>query len=227
MIRRTGVRPGLERVLHDDEDGAEQLPARPAQGAPYLRGERVRDLDEVFERDGEEAERRRAQQRGDDERRRDAPRGGGRREDEPDVRGRDDGDEGLDRAQVVLEAVGDRGDDRRRDEADDDQDAAGDAGVGLGEAVRGEDLVQEGGDAVEEADVDGEGDEYEPEFERPDEFYGCFDEGCLWGEGGCAWRCGRRRGEEDGRDACDGGLFRFLRTSVSSLQRVLFRYHSQ
>lgn len=43
--------------------------------------------------------------------------------------------------------------------------------------MRGEDLVQQRGDAVEEANVDGEGDEDEPEFERFEELYYGGEEG--------------------------------------------------
>lgn len=115
----------------------------------------------------------------------------------------------------MLEAVCDRGDDCGRDEPDDDEDPAGDAGVGLGEAVRGEDLVQEGGDAVEEADVDGEGDEDEPEFEGLEDFGGRCEEGCFWGEGGCAWWCGRSCGKEDGWDACESRLIWMLDIQIN------------
>jgi hypothetical protein len=97
----------------------------------------------------------------------------------------------------VLVAVCDWGDDGGRDEADDYEDCAGDAGFCFGEAVGAEDLVEEGGDAVEEADVDGEGDEDLPEFAGCEELACCDAEGdlrgCAGGAGWC-WGCG---GEEE------------------------------
>ena len=48
---------------------------------------------------------------------------------------------------------------------DDDEDGARDARVVAAEAVRYHDLVEEGGDGVEEPHVDGVGDEDEPELE--------------------------------------------------------------
>lgn len=46
----------LERRLGDDEDGPQELPPGPAQRTADLGGERIGDLDEVLERDGDEAE---------------------------------------------------------------------------------------------------------------------------------------------------------------------------
>jgi hypothetical protein len=65
----------------------------------------------------------------------------------------------------VFETIGNRGDDRRGAQPDEDQDCACDAGIGFGEVVGFEDLVEKGGDAVEEAYVDGEWDEDEVELE--------------------------------------------------------------
>lgn len=79
----------------------------------------------------------------------------------------------------MLEAVGDGRDDGRTNEADNDENAACNAGVCLGETVWFENLVQEGGDAVEEADVDGEGDQDEPEFEGFKELNQRRTEGCF------------------------------------------------
>ena len=70
---------------------------------------------------------------------------------------------------MVFEPVYERRADCCCDEADNDQQGAGYACVGFGEAVRFEDLVEERGDAVEEADVDAEGEEDEPELEGAEE----------------------------------------------------------
>lgn len=83
----------------------------------------------------------------------------------------------------MFPAIGDGGHYCGGEEAGDDEDCAGDAGVVFGEAVWTEDLVEQGGDAVEEADVDGEGGEDEPEFEGSEELAGCGDEGGA-GDGG-------------------------------------------
>lgn len=67
--------------------------------------------------------------------------------------------------------------DRRRngggDETDNDENGACDACVGVGEAIGCQDLAYDGGDGVEEADVDEEGNQKEPDFEgRDDDSYG-------------------------------------------------------
>lgn len=67
-----------------------------------------------------------------------------------------------------------------RDETDDDEDGAANAGLVVCEAVRHEDLVEETGDGVEDADVDGEGDEDEPYFERADGGSDGWEEWHLW-----------------------------------------------
>lgn len=62
-----------------------------------------------------------------------------------------------------MRAVEDRGRDACDDEADDDQYCAADASFVFGEAVGVEDLVEQGGEGVEGADVGGEGEEYDVE----------------------------------------------------------------
>lgn len=173
---RVRVAAGLERILNQDENRAEQLPRGPADGAPDLRGKGVCDFDEVFEDDGEESEGGGAEEGHYGVGGRD-PCGAGGGEDEAYVCGCDDGDEGADCAEVVLVAVCEGGEDGGGDEADDDEDPACDAGLSFGEVVGGEDLVDEGGDAVEEADVDAEGDEDEPELEGLEELRDGGEEG--------------------------------------------------
>lgn len=92
----------------------------------------------------------------------------------------------------MLEAICYRGNDGGADEPDYDEDAAGDARLGFGEAVRREYLVEERGDAVEKADIDGERDEDEPELECLQELrHGAEERGLLLGDccGGGAGRC--------------------------------------
>ena len=84
--------------------------------------------------------------------------------DEEEVAQRDEGHGGfrVDEVELVLVDEGRR--DGGGDEADYYQKGTGDAGVGLGVAVGLEDLVEEGGEGVEEADVDAEGESDEEEF---------------------------------------------------------------
>lgn len=95
----------------------------------------------------------------------------GHPDEDDEARGHDWNDN-LDREEEVLRAVEDGGCDGRGDEADDDEDCAANARLVVGEAVWDEDLVEETGHGVEEADVDGKGAKDEPEFERAD---GCSD----------------------------------------------------
>lgn len=93
----------------------------------------------------------------------------------------------------MFPSICDWGDDGCADEADDDENSAGDAGFIFTVAVWREDLVEEGGDAVEERDVGGEWDEDEPEFEGREELADCLEErsfvfACC-GCGGTRW-CG-------------------------------------
>lgn len=144
------------------------MAACPAHGAGHLRRHWVCNFNRVLEDDREDCEAGRAQQGGDDVGAGDA--GGARREDEDDVADRNDGDEHFCQEQVVLVAVCDGGDYGRGDKANDNQQGAGDAGFSLAEAIRLEDLVEQGGYAVEAADVSAEGNEDDPEFEGADEF---------------------------------------------------------
>lgn len=149
----------LQRITHHDEDSPQQLPSRPAErGTPFGPG-RIRDLNRPLQRDGHEAEARGAEDGGDEVGRDDGAGAGG--PDEGEVGEGDDGDEGADEEEVALGAVDDGGGDCGGDKADEDEQRAGDAGFGFREGVRGENLREEGGDGVEEADVDGEGGEEE------------------------------------------------------------------
>lgn len=200
--RRVPARPVLQRVGHDDEDAAQQLAAAPAERARHLGRDGVRQLDQELDRHGDQAEGRRARDAQDDVRPRQPPRGG--HPDKGQERQRQDGHEDLDGQQEGLCPVEDRGRDGRGHEADDDEQGARDAGVGVRVAVGLHDLVEEGGDGVEEADVDGEGDEDEPELEVGGEDVDRLPEGELGGLGG--WR-GRGRGgggDEEGGDGADG-----------------------
>jgi len=58
-----------------------------------------------------------------------------------------------------MGAVENRGCDGCCHKANDDEEGAADASIGFGVGVRVEDLVEEGGDGIEEADVDAVGDE--------------------------------------------------------------------
>ncbi|KAL9007347.1 MAG: hypothetical protein Q9173_007355, partial [Seirophora scorigena] len=147
----------LQRIAHDDEDPAQQLAPRPAQRGTRLGPRGPGDLDGPLERDGHEAEAGGTEHGADDVR---GGRGAGTRgPDEGEVGQRDNGDKGADEGQVALGAVDQRGGDGCGDEADEDEQGAGDARGRFREGVRGQDLREEGGDGVEEADIDGEGEE--------------------------------------------------------------------
>lgn len=49
---RLTAQPAFERVHDEDEDGAEELPAGPADGAAYLWTDGLCCFDQVFERAG-------------------------------------------------------------------------------------------------------------------------------------------------------------------------------
>lgn len=122
----------------------------------------MRDLRHVLQSHGEEGERCRAEDGEDGVRGSDAA--GRRRPDESQVHEGNQGNLDFDSEEEFLGAVEDRGGDGGGDEADDDEYCAGDAGFFFGEAVGGKHLVEEGGDGVEEADVDGVGDEHHDEL---------------------------------------------------------------
>lgn len=122
----------------------------------------MRELSHVFKRHGEEGEGCRAEDGEDGVRGRDAA--GRRRPDESQVSQRDEGDLDFDREEEFLGSVEDGGGRGGGDETDDDEDCAGDAGFFFAEAIGGEHLVEEGGYGVEEADVDGIGDEHHDEL---------------------------------------------------------------
>ena len=107
---------------------------------------------EEFDGDGHQGEAARADNGQDDVRTREAP--GFRHPYEDDEARCDDGDNNLDGEQEVFGAVQDGRRDGGGDEADDDEDGAADASLVVGEAVGEEDLVEETGHGVEEADVD-------------------------------------------------------------------------
>jgi hypothetical protein len=110
----------------------------------------------------------------------------------------------------MFESIGYWRADCTSDEADDDEESAGDTGVGFGEAMRSKDLVQQRGDAVEETDVDAEGKEDEPELESAEQDQRAASEWRALDFGGRArrcWRCGR---DEKGWDACNTRLYRNL-----------------
>lgn len=162
-----GVARPARVVLHglhgDEEDGAEQLAAGPAHDAARLGRHGEGDLGQVLEGDGHEGEGAGAQQ---------GQHGGGagegarrRHEGEDEVAEGDERRQRLDGGHVGVRAVRDGRQDGRRHEPHDDEQAAGDAGVGFAVVVGREDLVDEGGEGVEEADVDGERDENQDEGE--------------------------------------------------------------
>lgn len=142
---------GLQGIFDDDEEGAQELAAGPADGAADLGAQRVGYLDQILERDGDEAEAGGAEeaedQVGPDQR---AAFGG---PDEEEVAEADQGHGGLDVGQVAFVAVDQRRRQGRGDEADEDQEGAGDPGLGFGVVVRVENLVEQGGEGVEEGDV--------------------------------------------------------------------------
>ncbi|KAL8742307.1 MAG: hypothetical protein Q9184_008275, partial [Pyrenodesmia sp. 2 TL-2023] len=121
------------RVTDHDEDPAEQLPSGPADGRTRLRARRPRDLDRPFQSHRHEAETRRAEDGGDDVGGGDGAGAGS--PDEGEVGEGDARDEGADEEEVALGAVDERGGYGGGDEADEDQERAGDAGFGFGEGV--------------------------------------------------------------------------------------------
>lgn len=72
-------------------------------------------------------------------------------------------DEDSNERKRATGAIDEGGKDRGREEADEDEEATGDSGFGLAAAVGSEDLGEEGGERVEEADVDGEEESEDPE----------------------------------------------------------------
>ena len=63
VVRRPVVgAAGAKRIRDEDEDPAKELAAGPADGAGDLWGDRMRDLNQVLEDDGDETERRGAEQ---------------------------------------------------------------------------------------------------------------------------------------------------------------------
>lgn len=196
VVRRIGVGAGRERGLDDGEDRAQDLAAHPAERGADLGRKRVRDLDEIFQDHGEEAECAGAQQRAHDDAGRDAERARGRKV-EGDVGNGVDGHADADHGQVLFVSIVDRRDDGGGDEAGDDENTAGDARVGLRESVRVQNLVDEAGHAVEEADVNGEGDEDQPELAVLHDSDGGLPERSLGDGRRCARRCRRFGGNEE------------------------------
>ena len=203
----------FQRVHNHNEQAAQQLTARPADRRPDLGTDRIHDLDQKLQRHGHDHEATRPQRRADDVRGDDGAAGGS--PDENEVADCDERDAGFDDEEEGLVAVDDGGDDGGGDETDDDQDGPGDPGFGLAVPVRFEDLVEEGGDGVEESDVDpeGEGEEEEGEGVR-ERAEGCEEGRACWacdgglgvvGRGG--WGCGWGGGDEEGWDGSDGGLY--------------------
>ena len=124
-----------------------------------------------------------------------------------EVAGADDGHEEPQREEELLGAVEQRGGDGGEDEADDDEDGAADAGLVVGEAVGGHDLVEERGERVEETDKDEEGHEDQPQLEGVGEDAERLAQTQL-GRLGRRANGGRRcRWDEEGRQGAHGGLF--------------------
>ena len=132
---------GAQGVGDEDEDAASELAAGPADGAGDLGGRGVGDLNEVFEHHGDEAEGGGAHDGEDGVDGADGARA--RRPCKSQVADGDDGDLELDGEEVGLGAVNDGRCHGCRDEPDDDEQRACDAGLGFGEGVGGEDLVDE------------------------------------------------------------------------------------
>lgn len=205
--RRMGPSARFQRVADNDEDPAEQLPARPADRGARLGAHGERDLDQPLERDGDEGEGGGAEDGEDDVGGREGAGAGG--PDEGEVAQGDEHDGGLDEGEVGLCAVHEGRGDGGADEPDEDEDGARDAAFRFREAVRRQDLREEGGERVEEADVDAEGQEDEVEVWVVGEESGRFAQpGRRVGGGGGDGRGGFGRDEEgweggDGRDDGD------------------------
>lgn len=209
---RACILAGLQTVADDDEYSPEQLAPRPADGAADLGPNRESDFDEHLERNRHERETHRAEHAEDDVRHHDRPRGG--RPDKDQIASRDDGDAGFQKGYVRFGTVDDRGGDSGADEADDDEQGAGDTRLVFGKPVRGEDLRQERGGRIEERDVDGErGEEEEKVFVSGEERKG-LPEGWpdVVGRGGGrrGWFHGheeRGNGDNGGDEGNDEGHF--------------------
>lgn len=162
-------------------------------------------LDEELERDGDEAEAGGAEEGEDSVGTGHAARLGHPEEDE--VAEGDERHGGADGGEECLGAVEEGGGEDGGYETGENEDGAAQAGFLVVEAVGGEHLVQEGGARVEEAYVDGEGDEDEVDFQRAGRLAERRAEGRL--------RCRRRRGDgsrrgggdEQGGKGENGGLF--------------------
>ena len=179
------------------------MAARPADRRARFRTDRERDFDQPFQRHGDQGERRRAQDRKDDER--GCKTAGAGRPDEGEIAERDDRDGDLNEGQVGLCAVHDRRRDGGADQSDEYEHRARDAAFRLREAVGGHDLREEGGERVEEADVDAKGDEEEVEIRvGAQQADGVAQAGRRVGGGRGDGR-GRFGGDEEGGYGGDGG----------------------
>lgn len=139
MLRRISLLTGLQSIFDNNEYSTKNLAACPAQSARDLRRHGICDFNQVFQNDREDREAGGSEQSGNGERCGYAAGIG--REDEPDIRRGDYGDQDFDCAEVVFVAVCDGRADCGCYEADDDEERAGDSGVGFGEAMGLEDLV--------------------------------------------------------------------------------------
>lgn len=97
----------------------------------------------------------------------------------------------------MFVSIGGGGDDCCGSETDKYEECASDAGVCLGKAVWLENLVEEGGYTVEEADVDAEWEEDQPKFRGTGKFEEAPREGDAADVEGGAGRCRRQRGDEE------------------------------
>lgn len=145
----------LERVADHDEDATEELPPRPVYRAAGLGLYGKRHLDQPLERDRQEAETGRSEHAEDDVRGCEAV--GRRRPDEGEVGQRYYGSDRLDKREVGLGPIDQRGADGSRNEADENQKRAADAGFAVGETVGRKNLGEKGGGRIEETDVGGKG----------------------------------------------------------------------
>lgn len=201
--RRTRPLTRLQPITNNNKQPSQQLASRPTNRTRRLRTHRPCYFDKPFQRHGHEAETRCAEDSEDDEG--SDERAGTGRPDKSEVGSCDDGDEDSYEGQVGFCAVDDGGGDCCRNEADENENGACDAGFGFGEGIRGEDLGEEGGEAVEEANVDGEGEENEVEgWVFGEEGEGLPDRwrGMGGGGGDGGWRFGR---DEEGGNSGDGG----------------------
>lgn len=173
----------LERVADDDKEAAEKLAAGPDNRAAGLRPRRERHFDQPLERDRQEAEAGRSEHAEDDIRGHEVA--GPRRPNQGEVGERDDGNDGLDEGEVCLGPVDQRRADGGRNEADEDQQRATDAGLAIGETVRLEDLGENGRGRIEETDVGGKGEKEEVEVRvGQEEAQGLSDRGPGMRRGG-------------------------------------------